>query len=234
MLKKLACFRFLGTERSINYMDDCAQMRKDTLLFYFRHFWKDLKAVYGAVYLNQRPKINELGGLQAGYSQEGFKAWVGAINCIKLRWNNCPLQLKGQYHSSIDGPLATIQVESWVDHDLYFCHWFSGSCCTNMNKTMVGMSPLFRDILSGSYKFKLPSVHRTGEAGTCRDFPYFFSDLVYPNWPMLVKPIHSPQSPEEIKFTQRQEAVRKDVERFYGVFQGRFKVLRYETFYWHS
>lgn len=84
------------------------------------------------------------------------------------------------------------------------------------------LSPLFRDVISGTYELKLSTNYSASAQSASRDVTYFMADGIYPNWPIFVKQIHSPSGPAEQKFTERQESVRKDVERCFGVFQSRF------------
>eukprot|EP00173_Palmaria_palmata_P001450 Plantae.Rhodophyta-Palmaria_palmata.ctg18086.p1 GENE.Plantae.Rhodophyta-Palmaria_palmata.ctg18086~~Plantae.Rhodophyta-Palmaria_palmata.ctg18086.p1 ORF type:complete len:169 (+),score=21.43 Plantae.Rhodophyta-Palmaria_palmata.ctg18086:328-834(+) len=48
--------------------------------------------------------------------------------------------------------------------------------------------------------------------------------------PFFCKPIHSPVDAREAHLCERQESTRKDVERFFGCLQGRFKILRNDSF----
>ena len=54
---------------------------------------------------------------------------------------------------------------------------------------------------------------------------YFLSDGIYPKWATFVKTIPLSQGPKTKLFAQRQEAVRKDVERAFGVLQARFAIV---------
>ena len=58
---------------------------------------------------------------------------------------------------------------------------------------------------------------------------YFLSDGIYPKWATFVKTIHLPQGPKARLFAERQESVRKDVERAFGVLQARFDITRGPT-----
>ena len=55
---------------------------------------------------------------------------------------------------------------------------------------------------------------------------YFLSDGIYPRWATFVKTISLPQGPKARLFVERQESVRKDVERAFGVLQARFAIIR--------
>ena len=54
---------------------------------------------------------------------------------------------------------------------------------------------------------------------------YFLSDDTYPKWTQLVRSIPLPQGPKTKLFAQCQDAVRKDVERAFGVPQARFAIV---------
>ena len=55
---------------------------------------------------------------------------------------------------------------------------------------------------------------------------YYLSDGIYPQWVTFVKTIPLPQGPKKKLFAERQESVRKDVERAFGVLQARFAIVR--------
>lgn len=58
------------------------------------------------------------------------------------------------------------------------------------------------------------------------------ADGIYPRWSMFLKPIHAPLTEKQKRFTKAQECSRKNVERLFGVLQGRFKIMRLEFFGW--
>ncbi|XP_071695528.1 uncharacterized protein [Rutidosis leptorrhynchoides] len=52
------------------------------------------------------------------------------------------------------------------------------------------------------------------------------ADCIYPDWATLVKGYAAQTDDPRIKFTRFQASARKDVERAFGVLQGRFHILR--------
>ena len=54
----------------------------------------------------------------------------------------------------------------------------------------------------------------------------------YPKWATFIQSIRLPQGPKNSLFAQKQEAVRKDVERAFGVLQARFAVVRNPSNLW--
>jgi Plant transposon protein len=51
---------------------------------------------------------------------------------------------------------------------------------------------------------------------------------------MLIQPISAPQGQAKAHFTKMQEAVRKDVERAFGVLQARFAIVRGPARFWNQ
>ena len=60
---------------------------------------------------------------------------------------------------------------------------------------------------------------------------YYLVDGIYPKWKTLVQAYKRPNNAKEARFTKQQESLRKDVERAFGVLQGRFHILRKEVYY---
>jgi Plant transposon protein len=61
---------------------------------------------------------------------------------------------------------------------------------------------------------------------------YSLVDGIYPQWSIFLGPNHAPVNDRESHATLQQESARKDVERFFGALQGRFKILRTEFHEW--
>ena len=61
---------------------------------------------------------------------------------------------------------------------------------------------------------------------------YYLTDGIYPQWATFVKTIQSPLGNKTKYFAKAQEAVRKDVERAFGVLQSRFAIVRGPARFW--
>ncbi|XP_062213629.1 uncharacterized protein LOC133914557 [Phragmites australis] len=61
---------------------------------------------------------------------------------------------------------------------------------------------------------------------------YYLADGIYPPWATFVKTIQKPQRNKRKYFAKAQEAVRKDVERAFGVLQSRFAIVRGPARFW--
>lgn len=164
--------------------------------------------------------------IEGKHGEAVFSGSAGYVDCCTLTWENCPLELQGQYHNSKDGKMATIKIEACCDRDPYISHWFAGRHRTNNDQTMVSLYPLFSYILSGRYVLKLPCTYNLTTASISRDEPYFLGEGIYQLWPI---PINRPDSRGEDDYSKRQEVIRKDIERCFGVLKTRLRTLRHES-----
>nr|XP_043623030.1 uncharacterized protein LOC122594664 [Erigeron canadensis] len=55
---------------------------------------------------------------------------------------------------------------------------------------------------------------------------YYLANGIYPEWATLVKSFKCPMDPKTSKFKRFQESAKKDVERAFGVLQGRWRILQ--------
>ncbi|XP_026396675.1 uncharacterized protein LOC113291345 [Papaver somniferum] len=65
-----------------------------------------------------------------------------------------------------------------------------------------------------------------GMAGKKYNMGYYMSDGIYPKYATLIQTISNPSNDREELFSKRQEAVRKDVERAFGVLQSRWRIVK--------
>ncbi|XP_074305606.1 uncharacterized protein LOC141640824 [Silene latifolia] len=61
---------------------------------------------------------------------------------------------------------------------------------------------------------------------------YYLTDGIYPSWASFVKSISTPVIQKHKLFAQHQEAVRKDVERAFGVLQAPFAFIKKPSLVW--
>ncbi|EGZ23154.1 hypothetical protein PHYSODRAFT_373039, partial [Phytophthora sojae] len=64
------------------------------------------------------------------------------------------------------------------------------------------------------------------------DFLYYLADGIYPDWRCFVKTISSPINVQQKRYSAVQEALRKDVERAFGVLHARFAIVARPTHTW--
>ena len=86
---------------------------------------------------------------------------------------------------------------------------------------MLQRSPVFQRLGEGHAPGCNYSIN-----GREYDRGYYLADGIYPNWSTFVKTICDPVGEGNGNFAKKQEAVRKDVERAFGVLQAQFAVIR--------
>ena len=92
---------------------------------------------------------------------------------------------------------------------------------------ILDRSPVFDDIINGI----APQVNFYVN-GHPYHLAYYLTDGIYPDWTTFIQSICLPQSEKHSLFAKTQEAVRKDVERAFGVLQARFAVVRNPSNLW--
>uniref|UniRef100_A0A0D3CAL4 Mediator complex subunit 15 KIX domain-containing protein n=1 Tax=Brassica oleracea var. oleracea TaxID=109376 RepID=A0A0D3CAL4_BRAOL len=113
-------------------------------------------------------------------------------------------------------------------------HWEWKNCPTAWKGTLndinvLDRSPVFDDILQG----RAPKVKFKVNNHTYR-MTYYLTDGIYPNWATFIQSIPLPQGPKAQKFAEKQESVRKDVERAFGVLQSRFAIVKNPALKWDN
>lgn len=137
-------------------MDDHARMSIEAQRIAFGAFLSAVRSRFGLLFLNREPTGAVLVALTEGFDKRGFAGCVGSVDCMKIKWKNCPRALKGQYHKPKECKLAVLSCEALDDGDLYCCHWFAGRPGTNNDFTVASYSPLFSEILCGRMCALLP------------------------------------------------------------------------------
>lgn len=229
--KILSSLRRLGTGCSLHDLDDHSRMSAESQRYYFMLFLKAVHGRFGGKMLNREPTASELQAVHERYAARGFPGCVGALDCMKLVWKNCPRAMKGQYHNPKDSKLAVISCEAVADSDLYCWNWFAGRPGTNNDVTVADYSPLFVDILAGRRRMTLPGGYQLCGA-TQHRLVYYLTDGIYPRWAIFVRSDHAPTNDKERHAAGLHASVRKDVERMFGCLQGRFHTLRRERHEW--
>uniref|UniRef100_A0A0D3D7H8 DDE Tnp4 domain-containing protein n=1 Tax=Brassica oleracea var. oleracea TaxID=109376 RepID=A0A0D3D7H8_BRAOL len=180
--------------------------------------------LFGDEYL-RRPTAADLERLLAVGEYRGFPGMIGRIDCMHWEWKNCPTAWKGQYARSSGKP--TIFLEAVASYDLWIWHAFFGPPGTLNDINVLDRSPIFDDIING----QAPQVNFSVN-GREYHLAYYLTDGIYPNWVTFIQSIKYPQGPKSVLFAQRQEAVRKDVERAFGVLQARFAIIKNPALCW--
>nr|GEW26042.1 hypothetical protein [Tanacetum cinerariifolium] len=90
----------------------------------------------------------------------------------------------------------------------------------NNDLTVLNHSPLFDDLLDD-----IALVVPFEVNGVTLEKGYYLADGIYPQWAAFVKSFTVTQDERNAVFKRHQESARKDVERAFGVLQGRWHII---------
>ncbi|KAL5177670.1 Protein ALP1-like [Glycine soja] len=119
----------------------------------------------------------------------------------------------------------TIILEAVASKDLWIWHAFFGTAGSNNDIIVLNGSNVFDEVLSGHAPAVQFMVNRTQY-----NMGYYLADDIYPDF---VTPSQCHKEKKKL-FAQRQESVRKDVERAFGVLQSRFAIIRGPSRFWDA
>nr|GEU75891.1 hypothetical protein [Tanacetum cinerariifolium] len=115
----------------------------------------------------------------------------------------------------------TIMLEAVASQDLWIWHAFYGIACANNDINVLDNSLLFDDLLDDLAHVVLYVVNEVEYRNG-----YYLADGIYPEWTSFVKSFTVATDPKHTYFKQRQKSARKDVERAFGVLQGRWGLIQ--------
>jgi len=217
--KLVAAFRVLAFGETYDRADEYVRLSKATIEICVKKLLDFLNTRYQPEYLRQ-PTKTELTAIMERSAARGLPGCIGSLECSHWEWRGCPKALAGQYMSRKKRRI--IVLETICDHDLYIHHLFVGAPGSHNDLNVLGQSPLFMDILDGTWPPKdLPYTVN----GRTRTMPYYLTDKAYHKYPVFLSCYAKPATRKQRIFNRLQEAVRKDLERLYGVLTSRFHML---------
>ncbi|XP_018513873.2 uncharacterized protein LOC103865118 [Brassica rapa] len=222
--KCTAAIRVLAYGTAADAVDEYLRLGETTTRACVEKFVEGIINLFGEEYL-RKPTPADLQRLLDNGEYHGFSGMIGSIDCMHWEWKNCPTAWKGQYSRGSGKP--TIVLEAVASSDLWIWHAFFGPPGTLNDINVLDRSPVFDDIINGQAPQVTYSVN-----GREYHMAYYLTDGIYPKWATFIQSIPLPQGPKAVLFAQRQEAVRKDVERAFGVLQARFAIIKNPALFW--
>ncbi|GJT52946.1 ALP1-like protein isoform X1 [Tanacetum coccineum] len=151
--------------------------------------------------------------LAYGTTPDEFDEYLQMSERTALSW-------QGQYGRG-DKKYPNIMLEAVASQDLWIWHAFFGVAGANNDINVLDNSSLFDDILNDTAPVVPYVVNGVGyEKG------YYLADGIYPQWATFVKSFTVANDAKHAYFKKRQEGARKDVERAFGVLQGRWGIIQ--------
>lgn len=206
--------------------DEYLQMAETTALEALDNFCSCVYDLFSNVYL-RKPTAQDIERLYEKHHQvHGLPGMLGSIDCMHWAWKNCPTAWRGQYKRGDHGH-PTIMLEAVASYDLWIWHAFFGVAGANNDVNVLQQSPLLNDLLMDAAP---PSAFQVN--GREYRHGYYLADGIYPEWSTFVKSHSAP--PDEINkyFKRVQESARKDVERAFGVLQGKWTIVKNPARQW--
>nr|XP_043639657.1 uncharacterized protein LOC122610763 [Erigeron canadensis] len=215
---------FLCIVRDINSFDSIEPLPKHFQLFHKAptdmSTCKCVIQLYRDEYL-RKPTEADIERLTAKQAEvHGFPGMLGSIDCMHWGWRNCPVAWQGLYTRGDKGH-PTIMLEAVASYDLWIWHAYFGPAGSNNDINVLNESDLFDDLLEN----RAPKVEFSVNGDQFQK-GYYLADGIYPERATLVKSFKCPLEPKTTKFKRYQEAARKDVERAFGVLQGRWQIIK--------
>uniref|UniRef100_A0A0D3BEJ6 Myb-like domain-containing protein n=1 Tax=Brassica oleracea var. oleracea TaxID=109376 RepID=A0A0D3BEJ6_BRAOL len=220
----LPTIRQLAYGGGADTVDEYVRLAETTARKCLHNFTAGIISLFGDEYL-RRPTPEDLERLLHIGEERGFPGMIGSIDCMHWEWKNCPTAWKGMYSRGTGKP--TIVLEVVASYDLWIWHAFFGAPGTMNDLNILDRSPVFDDIINGN----APQVNLYVN-GTEYHLGYYLTAGIYPKWATFVQSIRLPQGEKNSLFAKTQEAVRKDVERAFGVLQARFAVVKNPSKLW--
>lgn len=227
--KVVAAFRVIAYGEAYDRTDEYVRLSRSTIAVATKKLMSFIVRRFTPEYLRQ-PTKEELLAILKRNAERGLPGCIGSIDCSHWRWTACPKGFQGMYQSGADKGNRSIVLEAACDEDLWIWHWYVGAPGSFNDVNVFHESPLYLAITSGQWPPSLPYTIN----GRTRDIPYYLADGIYPRYAFLVTPYPQPvRTMQSRTFNRLQEAVRKDVERLYGVLTARFHIAlhpaRYRT-----
>jgi hypothetical protein len=209
--------RMLAYGSPADSFDDTYRMAESIVLETVKQFARTVIAVYESDFLRP-PTASELEIILRVNEARGFPGMIGSIDCMHWEWSNCPTAWHGQYKGHKGKP--TIILEAVATQDLRIWHAYFGLPGSHNDINVLHRSPAFDDLAEGrrpQFEFDVN--------GNKYNMCYYLADGIYPDWATLVKSYSAPISLKERVYAERQESVRKDVERTFGGLRSRFRII---------
>ncbi|MGL5935539.1 MAG: transposase family protein [Cetobacterium sp.] len=187
-------------------------------------FHKAIKQIYQQEYLRLPDEQDLKSIVRLHKSVHGIDGMFGSIDCMHTTWKNCPVAWQGSYKGKEKKP--TIVLEGLCDHHLWFWHAAYGFAGVLNDTTILNLSPFLGSLLDGSFAELEKSCTPFVIGNQTFKQLYILVDGIYPQFSRFVRGYKEPIGERQSKFTEWQEAVRKDIGRAFGVLQGRWQCIQ--------
>ncbi|GJT33081.1 ALP1-like protein isoform X1 [Tanacetum coccineum] len=220
ILKCTSAIRQLAYGTAPDVFDEYLQIAERTSQECLDNFTKCIHVLYNHKFL-RRPSATDIKKTYKLHEEKhGLPGMFGSIDCMHWDWKNCPKSLHGQFKIR-DHKYPTLMLEAVADQRLWIWHAYFGVPGANNDLNVLYGSPLFDDEIADIAQ-ECPFIVN----GHTYKKGYYLADGIYPEWSTFVKTFSVTRDAKTFKFKTIQEAARKDIERTFGVLQGRWGIIR--------
>ena len=141
-IKILGCLRILGRDSCADDIFELSGIKESTMNNIFKVFCKNFVERIYPLYV-KLPDKNKLKKIMEVYTKLGIPGAAGSMDCTRLKWDMCPVEIRQSAIGKEGYPTLVFQVI--VDHSrlIHYCsHYFLGGnndCNTTYNDTFPRM-----------------------------------------------------------------------------------------------
>ena len=137
----------LTSGASANELDDKFRLGESTSLKCLQRFCQALIDIYSKEALRS-PNVTDLHRLLDEGNAAGWPGCIGSIDCMHIRWKNCPYAWAGMFTGKEGAP--TVVLEAVADHSDRIWHFFFGCPGSLNDPNVLDRSNLLHGIINGS------------------------------------------------------------------------------------
>ena len=229
-LKVLGVLRVLAKGSTFDQIYELNNISAETNRIFFHSFCAKAVEVLGPTWISIPRTDDELSPILTMYAKNGFPGCVGSIDCVHIRWDNCPAKWRNMYRGK--GAHPTISYEVTVSHDKTILFATIGHYGTRNDKTIVRFDGFVSAIHEcGLYAEKTFNLYQCD--GVEKEYKgyYLMCDGGYHRWRCLQCGYSQPLGESDSNYTSHIGSVRKDVECTFGILKIRFRILRSPIIY---
>ncbi|GJZ97065.1 ALP1-like protein isoform X1 [Tanacetum coccineum] len=214
LIKCTSVIRQLAYGVNASFLDEYMQISERSSRMALDHFCQAVREIYGPEFL-RKSTVTDIEKFYRHHEEKhGFPGMLGSLDCTDWEWFGCLYAFKAQYVRRDHGPNPFILLEAVASQYLWTWHAFFGVSGSNNDINVLYQSHLFNNLKTGrALEILFVANDVTYRSG------YYLVDGIYPELAPLVKTIPEPADDDHkrILYKQKQESVRKDVERAFGV-----------------
>ncbi|XP_024011309.1 uncharacterized protein LOC112086573 [Eutrema salsugineum] len=127
--------------------DEYIKIGESTTIECMKRFCRAIVEVFSEWYLRS-PTSEDIARLLHISQQRGFPGMLDSLDCMHLKWKNCPTAWAGQFAGRSGSPI--IILEAVADYDLWIEHAYFGMPGSRNDINVLKASNLFSKLAQGT------------------------------------------------------------------------------------